>query len=53
MSISVHLLNNSLSFGDYFQYSCVISMNENFQDNFYGKKLAGATPNMVTFGDCF
>ena len=39
MSISVHLLNNSLSFGDYFQYSCVISMNENFQDNFYGKKI--------------
>ena len=34
MSISVHLKKNLLSFGDYFQYSCAISMNENFQGNF-------------------
>ena len=31
---SVHLWKNSLSFGDYFQYSCVISMNENFRGTF-------------------
>ena len=49
MSIIVHLWKNSLSFGDYFQNSCVISMNENFQGNFWEIKLAGATPNMVTF----
>ena len=53
MSISVHLLKNLLSFGDYFQYSCVISMNENFRGNFLGIKLAGATPNMVTFRGFF
>ena len=30
----VHLSKNLLSFGNYFQYSCAISMNEIFQGNF-------------------
>ena len=41
------------SFGNYFQHSCVFSMKENFWGSFWGIKLAGATPNMVTFRGFF
>ena len=52
MSIYIHLQKN-LSFGDYFQYSCVISMNDKSRGNFLGIKLVEATPNMVTFRGFF